>query len=145
MPKKIHLTKVKMEGFTSCEKLKVIDMLVNETILLKDNENKELLNSAISWVFTGMIGKSVLAKNCSKAVVKVYFVDENNKEGVLERSYSKTSGFSLILDNQKINQKILGYLLDIEHFLDFNLYNFLKKRKELYNRRAKSEQLQEIQ
>lgn len=138
MIKKIQLEKIEMEGFKIYEGKTAKDFTADTIFVGGNGQGKSTIADAISWVFTGKIydGKKhiengILNVNSSKAVVKVYFIDELGNERTIKRTYTEASGISIWLDNNKVSQKALSSEIDIDIFLlNFNPCTFLSKRQQ---------------
>jgi hypothetical protein len=136
MLKKLLLVKVVMEGF-KCYKDKTEKAIDLSTIFVAGNgKGKSSIADAITWAFTGklfegekQVESGFLNDESSKAVVEVYFQDEDGNERVVKRSYTVASGVSVWLDKKATTQKKLAQVVDSDKFLlSFNPLTFLGKR-----------------
>lgn len=136
MLKRILLEKVIIEGF-KCYKEKTEKAIDLNTIFVAGNgKGKSSIADAITWAFTGKLfegDKQVeggfLNNESSKALVEVYFKDEDGNERMIKRGYTVASGVSLWLDKKSITQKKLNQLIDADKFLlSFNPLTFLGKK-----------------
>lgn len=136
MLKKLLLVKVVMEGF-KCYKERTEKAIDLATIFVAGNgKGKSSIADAITWAFTGklfegekQVESGFLNNESSKALVEVYFQDEDGNERVVKRSYTVASGVSVWLDKKATTQKKLAQVIDADKFLlSFNPLTFLGKK-----------------
>lgn len=136
MLKKMLLEKVVMEGF-KCYKEKTEKVLELVTIFVAGNGvGKSTIADAVTWAVTGklfegekQVESGFLNNESPKAIVELYFRDEDGAERIIKRSYTVASGVSVWLDKKTTTQKKLAQVIDPDTFLlSFNPLTFLGKR-----------------